>query len=443
MESKIKYLIFFVLGLLLFSIFSAKVLFHDAPEYITIAKNFAGVNNVDLFSTHSLLYPLIISPFLKIWPSLTMLKIVNCMWVFLIGLTLFLLNENKKAFVLFVFSPLTWYVSIQTSPILPASFCFLLSFLFLRTIKVKYNLFYSGIFLGLSYAFYDPMLFIAGIFILVYFWNKRFYNLFAYLVSFLIGLLPRFLLDYYLFDFPFYSMIRFFGTNMIITLGLYPGTTTFHIFENPIGLLGLFIISPFLFKIYKAHQGENKRDFIFVIISFILILTRCAALKYFLMISPVAIIIFSKYLTKKEINWHIIISVLITIFLVFNFFTYNYENKLQEDLNHIIEDRPEAEQIISGEMANAVSVFLWADLPKVEWYDNFKIYQEKQGTKIRRYEFDFNSKLNLRDSFSISANFDLPENKSYENYIIVSSKNKPIENREIIKCYEVLCVYEN
>ncbi len=77
----------FGLVLVLFAVFSSQVIFHDTAEYITIAKNFAGVNNVDLFSGHSLLYPFFIAIFLKILPSLTMVKLVNVLWLFLIGLS--------------------------------------------------------------------------------------------------------------------------------------------------------------------------------------------------------------------------------------------------------------------------------------------------------------------------------------------------------------------
>ena len=116
---------FAVLGI--FAFLSTRMIFHDVPEYITIAKNFAGVNNIDLFSTHSLFYPLMISPFLKMWLSLIMIKLVNVFWLFLIALVLLFWLKDKRAFIIFAFSPLVWHLSVQTTPVLPASFFFLIS----------------------------------------------------------------------------------------------------------------------------------------------------------------------------------------------------------------------------------------------------------------------------------------------------------------------------
>ena len=432
-------LIVFGIFLILFAVFSTRVLFHDTGEYITIAKNFAGVENIGLFSTHSLLYPMIISPFLKIWPSLTMLKLVNCMWLLLIGSVLFLLLKDKKAFIIFALSPLTWHTSILTTPILPASFFFLLAYLFLKKEDLRYHFLYSGFFLGLSYAVYDPVLFVAMVFILTYFWDKKLYSVFTYLIFVGLGVLPRLLLDYHLFHMPFYSMIRFFGTNMIISLGLYPGTTNTMLFSNWSVLLIVFIISPFLYRLYKLDLKDHGRDLIFLAIAGLLLLVRCAMFKYFLILAPIAIILLAKVLTDKQIKWHCIISIFIIAILTWGYFTYTYEKNVQKDLKDILTDFPNIDYLVSGTEATTPATFLWQEKPSIAWYADFNALKNNQ-TALRGYKFAFNSQVKLRDRLVISASFDRFENKTYENYIIISDKNLTAYTKD--KCYRVFCVYK-
>ena len=232
MEKNKKWLFWFGGALLIFAFFSTKVSFHDTAEYITIAKHFAGIKNIDLFTAHSLLYPSVISFFLLGWKSLIMIKLVNVLWLFLMGATLLLWTKNEKAFLLFIFSPLVWYISIQTTPILPASFFFLLAFLFFNSPDIKQGKIYSGIAFGISCAFYTPLILVAFFFLLIFFWKDKFYNLIFYILAIGVGFLPRMILDYYLFKMPFYSLLRYAGANAIVSLGLNPGTSNFQILKG-------------------------------------------------------------------------------------------------------------------------------------------------------------------------------------------------------------------
>jgi hypothetical protein len=434
-------LILIALILILFALFSQKIGFHDSSEYITFAKNFAGIKNVDLFNTHSIVYPALISVFLKIWPSATMLKLVNVGWIFLISLVLFFWLKDKRAFLLFAFSPLTWFVSIQTTPVLPASFFFLVAYLFLKKEHIRYRLFYSGFFLGLAYAFYDPMIFLIAIFVLTYFWDKKFYLVFSYLIFLFIGVLPRLILDYAVFNMPFYSIIRFFGTNMIISLGLYEGASTLHILNNLSALLIIFIISPFLFRLYKLKFAENKKDVVFLAISGILLLVRTAGFKYFLLIAPILLIYLAKVLSKREIKWHCIISIFIIIWLAAGFFTYTHEIDIQKDLAEITSEFEEIDYLVTGTYeAGYLASLSWEKEPYFAWYEDFKAKADNQ-THLTGYDFGFDSDLALRDQLIISANFKRTNNRTYENSIFVSQRGM-IPELTKDKCYTVLCTYK-
>jgi hypothetical protein len=440
-------LIVFAFFLVILAIVNNKVIFHDSPEYISIAKNFAGIHNVDLFSTHSLLYPLMISPFLKLWPSLIMLKLINCVWVFLIGLVFLLWLKDKRAFIIFAFSPLVWRVSLEITPILPASFFFFLAYLFLKKEEIKYNFLYSGFFLGLSYAVYDPMIFVAAVFMLIYFWDKKFIAVITYLMFVLLGVMPRLILDYYLFHMPLYSIIRFFGTNTIISLGLYPGTTNIQLlssFANQwMALLIVIAISPFLYKLHKLNFKENYREILFLTIAGLLLLVRCAMLKYFLLIAPIAIILLSKVISDKEIKWHALLSMIIIVALSWGFIFVNEERQIAKDLIQINADYQNLSYIVAGPYeAIELGSLYWGEKPYMAWYEDFMASKENR-TALRGYRFAFDSKIKLRDTLVFSANFERNDNKTYKNYVIASIANlSNVSGFSQQKCYAVLCIYK-
>jgi len=437
-------LVIFAAVLFLFALFSTHIIFHDVPEYITIAKNFAGINNIDLFSTHSLLYPLIMSPFLKISNSLVMIKLVNCLWLFLIAVVLSLWLKNKKAMILFIFSPLVWHISIQTTPVLPASFFFLIAFIFFKKENLKGHMAYSGIFLGLSCTIYDPLILVSAFFILVYFWKKNISSLFWYLIFMAIGFLPRLIMDFYLFHMPFYSLIRYFGTNAIIALGLNSRISMYEIFRQPAGLLIIVAISPLLYTLYRLDWRRYKQEAIFLGIIFFVFIIRAALIKYFMIIAPIIIILLSLVMTEKEIKWHCILSIILIVLMTFSYFTPNPQSSINQDMKEILHDYSNVSYILvyPGNDANTMAVFSWQDNPRFVWFQDYEASLTNQ-TRIKGYDFSFNSKIPLKDRLVISASFNRFENKTYSNYIAISQNKDEIPGFAIEKCYKVLCVYKN
>ncbi|MBU0894636.1 MAG: hypothetical protein KKF48_03320 [Nanoarchaeota archaeon] len=436
-----QHLIFFGCLLVLFAVFSTKIGFHDSYEYINIAKNFAGIKNINLFSGHALIYPALISLFLKVWPSFIMLKIVNILWVFLIGVVLLFWLKNKTAFILFAFSPLTWYVSIQTTPVLPATFVFLLSFIFFYKKDSKHRLLYSGLFLGIACAFYTPMILIGTIFILVYFWKNSFVNVVKYVVAIFIGFLPRGIQEYYLFKMPFYSLIRYFGNNFMVFLGLNPLTKGINFLSNFWILSIVVLISPFLFKICKINFNKYKKHLIFLSISGLIFLLRVQQLKYFLILSPIILILLSKSLNDKEIKINNIISTIFIIVLIFSFFGINGEILIQRDLKQINQDF-EVDYVIAGPSeATVLAAFWWKDNPRFVWWEDYEASIENK-TIIRSYKLGVEPKLKLKSDLEIVANFKRTEDITYENYVLVLRKDaKKPNNFKLNRCYKELCVY--
>src|SRR3989344_3933427 len=439
----------FALVLILFAVFSTKTTFHDSAEFITIAKYFAGINNVDLFSAHSLVYPVIISLFLKIWPSEIMFRLVNVMWVFLIGMILFFWLNNKKVFLLFAFSPLVWQTSIQTTPVLPATFFFLLSFIFFKKDEIKYNLVYSGLFLGFTFAIYTPMILVAGSFIIVYFWGRSFKEFFIYILALGIGLLPGIALDYYLFHQPFYSFIRYLGANVLVSLGV-RASTDFQIFKRGFFILSLlFIISPFLFKIYKLDFKKYSKEIIFIILVALLFVIRIAELKYFIILTPVILLLLSKCLSEKEIKLNAIISIFIIIYLIWGFFGANQEILITKDLKSITNDFKVDYILTETHQAINFARYQWENEPRFIWFQDYEA-SINNITTTKSYTIGINPKIPLRENLNILFNFDRPSNKSYDGsiiFVVRKDRQEFVNEQEVLaefklnKCYEVLCVY--
>jgi len=441
-RKEVKWLAIFILVLALFSIFSTRLGFHDDYEYINIAKNFVGIDNIDLFSGHSLLYPFIISMFLEIWPSVTMMKFVNSLWLVLMGAVLLFWLKNKVAFILFAFSPIVWFMSVQTTPVLPSAFFLLLTIAFFYKEKLRGNLIYSGFCLGFSCALYTPMILVGGIFTLVYFWGKEFQKFFFFILAMGVGFLPRIIQDYYLFKMPVYSLIRYAGANFIIAVGLNSETNTVNLLSNLEILLVIFLISPLFFLIYRVNFRKYKKHLIFLAITSLVLFLRVQQGKYFFLLTPLFLLILSKYLNEKEIKLHIWISIVLIGLLTWNVFGIGEDKLIENDLNLIIQDFPSECIIGGGYDATLLAANHWEDSPRFIWWQDYKSSLENE-TVIKQYTIGISPRINLRTNLEITASFKRNNDRTYEECPLVLKEGQTLEldNFELAKCYDYLCVY--
>ena len=257
-----------------------------------------------------------------------------------------------------------------------------------------------------------------------------------------LGFLPRMIQDYYLFKMPIYSLIRYVGTAFIIAIGDNPSTKTINLLSNLEILIIVFLISPFLFRIHRVDFRKYKKPLIFLGIITLIFLLRVQMIKYFLILTPIILIILSKYLTEKEIKWHCYISIVIIIFMTWNFFIMSEEHLMQKDLDKITQEF-DAEYILSGpHEAAGLSAVWWESSPKFVWWQDYKASINNQTT-IKSYHLGIESRVNLRSHVEIVANFNRGENQNYENYILVTKLDfEELKDFNLIKCYDVLCVYE-
>ena len=442
------FLIFLII-IILFAIFSTKLLFHDSFQYITVAKEYAGISNSNVYTGHSTLYPFILAQFLKVFPSFIIIKIVNVIWLILITLLIYIFTKSKKTLLLWVFSPLLWYTSIQTSPILPASFFLIFSYFMLKKwskFNQKKYFIFSSLLMGIAISIWSGALFFSLFLIFAFFYDKMLWNILVYFLFLLPGLFLGFILDYIYFGFPFYSYIRIFGAASTILIGLnYGGDISLRLEA----LLSLIIISPLLFFIYKINFKNYKRETIFIVLSVVFLFVYQFLLKYLLFISPLIIIMLATILDKKRVFLHCLISLVLIILLTYSYFGENRDTYMMNDLKSIKEDFGFTE-IISGRMNNGGIGA--SDLNTLYWGNDLWIYSGDDyynylNNKTITSEYSLVIKPKIKDiskSLTIKSTLEMDDMQDFDDLPVVSNDNieSVPSDYELIKCYKILCVYE-
>lgn len=463
--SKNKYLfIFFIYAtvLILFVTFPYKLLFHDTWEYISLAKKFAGYFNTNAFSVHSLVYPFFLSFFVKVFPSILTLRLVNISWLFLIGALLYYSELRKQAFLIWIFSPITWILGLQISPFLPASFFLLVVFLSIRKWQENKKSVYfitSALSLGLSAAFYDFALVLVVFFVLVFFYNKQLKETIFYCLIVFVSFSTRLLLDGALFSlaikdklipFPFYSLVRFWGATAIIQLGLHPAIPISKLsFSNPYLLSIFFIISPLLFYLYKINYQKNKQTIIFLLISIIFIfLSKGGEYFYYLPLAPIVIILLSQVFKKRELILHILISSFIILIMTYPYFIPDKQeiekrNLIINDIKAINKDFSFDSVIFDTE--TLATFYMWdKTLPYfISDNDYNRILQDNKYYTY--YVFETKSKIDTDAvlEFQAGMKINIKKDINYQNLPYLLEKGKtPPEGYKLTKCYSLLCVYQ-
>lgn len=452
----------YAIALTLFATFSYRIMFHDTWEYISVAKKFAGYLNGDMFNVHSLVYPFFLSFFAKILPSMLTLKLVNISWLFLIGILLYYSESKKTAFLIWVFSPITWALGLQISPFLPASFFLLVAFLSIKKWQeTKKRLYFvtSALSLGLSAAFYDFALVLVVFFVLVFFYNRSLKETIFYCLVTLASFSTRLLLEATLFSlaikdklipFPIFSLVRFWGATLIIQLGLHPMIPISKFsFSNPNLLFILFIISPLLFYLYKIDYKKHKQTLVFLLISIIFILlSKGGEYFYYLSLAPIIILLLSEVFKRKELLLHAIISSFIIIIIVYPYFIPDKQEIIKRNLT--IEDLKMINKDFSFDAVvldtkTLATFYIWdKHTPYIMASGDYnKIVQN--DTYYTHYTFEIKSQIDTQKILELQAGLKthIKEGIDYKSlpWLLEKGEKQP-EGYELTKCYTLLCVYQ-
>ena len=140
----------------------------DVGDYSDVAKYFSGDYAAKIRSSHSYFYGFLVSPLIALFGSFIVFKILSLIFLLLIVYSVYLITgKNKKTFWLMIFSPIIWYMVPWVNSIQLSALLFLWAYIFVKkydkTEKFKF-LILSGILVGLSWAFWDAILFFSVIF---------------------------------------------------------------------------------------------------------------------------------------------------------------------------------------------------------------------------------------------------------------------------------------
>ena len=208
--------------MILISLFTRFIGVADIGDYADTAKFFAGDYQAKLRSSHSVLYGLIMSPFVKLTSSFIFLKIASLFWLLLLILSIYYIsNKNKKTLLLIVTAPIVWYIAPWITPASLLAFLFLWGYYFIERFdkqeKTKY-LIYSGLLIGFASAIWTTALYLSFFLLISYLYNKKFIFSWIFLLSLFFGILPTLIVDQLLFNFPFYSIVKHISSAIVFFL---------------------------------------------------------------------------------------------------------------------------------------------------------------------------------------------------------------------------------
>jgi energy-coupling factor transporter transmembrane protein EcfT len=458
----------------------------DIGDYTDTAKLFANSYSAKIRTSHSYLFGFIMSPFVNLTNNFISFKILSLILLaLLIYSTYIITNRDKKAFWLMLLSPIVWYLAPWISPIQLAALLFLWAYHFLtkydKIEKIKL-LFYSGFLIGLAWAFWDATQFFTLFIIMAFFYDKRAIHLIYFLIAIFIGLLPRLILDQYLFNFAFYTMFKnIFG---IIAITLFASEVT-----NPVSLLWkLFLIFIFLaiipiyfWKFYKPSlYKQNKKTMIFLTLSILFIIYN-PQIRYTLILFPIIITLLVKNINKIQFRRQIVIFLILVILLInpyiiqisyhinydlqeesihgieFTDFIHNLnslsftsvfpQNLIQEDLKKIEQEFPNQVFLVGNtvDSYNTLARSYWGkDIKEFVSLQDYNFYLSNQSTIFSK-KFAPTSKIQNRRQiwFNAGISKNLNDQTNYEEiqYALTFENQIVLDNFEFVKQYKVLTIW--
>jgi hypothetical protein len=304
----------------LIAIFTSYLGGNDTPEYAGSSKFFAGDYMAKIRSSHSLLYSFIYSPLIIIFKSFLAMKLVNLILLYLIVLSVYYISgKNRKTLLLALASPLIWYLSPWAGPLQLASLLFLWGFSFLvryRKTQQVNLIIYSGVLFGLAWAVWNTVIFIIPFLVLFMLFRERLNRIILFLIAILIGLLPLFILDFYLFGFPFYSIIRHLIANLVAVI--YGGIYSEGMISN--GILDyiafILMIPIFSYKLFsKEFLKLRKSELLFLTVT-ILFLFLNPQIRYLIIVYPILIIYLARVLNEREFKIQMVVFMILSLLVV-------------------------------------------------------------------------------------------------------------------------------
>lgn len=440
----------FALALLVFNIYTTKVIFTDVAQYLNVGKEFADLAVSKVRNTPGYAYGFILGEVLKFSPTLLAAKLFNAFWLVLDGILLYLITRRWRSLILWMFSPLVWYMGSWISPLMPVSFLLLFAYYnikqFEKTNKKKY-LAFSGLALGLISTLWWAGIYLSAFFVLSFLSFRKLLMTVFFGIFFSLTFSLRILMDYSLFKSPFYSSLKGFGSNIAYGTGLAGAERALTSTLGELALLTV-IISPLLFRFYRVNPIENMKEYAFLFLTSALFIANLQ-LRYFIVIAPIMFLVLSDSLTKRDIKAHILLSLVLIFFLTQPYFGPTEDYKITQDLEKLTADFPDKTFIVGTEnspegYADMLSTLYWGNKVKefVE-YTEYKLSLTNESV-FRSYHLSSKPEINDLRKIDLTLRYLRTDDRDYKDVkllVIVGNKPQP-EGFRLIKEYEILKVYQ-
>ena len=432
------------LGLIVFTFMSEKILYSDVPQYLAVGKEFAEISHAKVRNTPGWLYGWFIGKVLDVFPYLNAVKVLNLIWYLLALLLLFFMVKKSEVLLLYLISPLVWYLAPWINPLPLISLLLLIAYyLFYKDNLI--SLILGGLVLGLATAIWWPAFYFSVFFFVSFLYDRKFWNVILILISFLITFSIRVIFDWYYFSMPFFSILRGFGSNLSFLVGEAPGGLPEHNIVKY--FLVIVIISPLLYRLAFVNWFKEKKTAIFLILCLILFLSNFQ-LRFFFTVMPIIILLIANKITRKELIGGIIVSVIVVSFLTSNYFV-SQDKLIKDDLKNLEKDLPNERFIIgyeggSEEEASYLDTLYWGDkIKEFIRYSEYRLWLKKENL-FREYKFESKSKINDLRKLELDLKYLVNGDNDFKDvkYWILIKGGKVDGDFELFKEYGVLKVFK-
>lgn len=454
----------------------------DIYDYANTAKFFAGKYPADIRNSHSFLYGFLNTLGVSLLNNFFIFKIMSLLWLALIIYSVYIVSgKNKKTFWLMLLSPIVWYMAPWINPIQLASLFLLWAYYFMKKYDETDNLrflAYSGVLIGLGWAFWDTILYFGVILGACYLFNKKFYSVIVLFIFVMIGLSPRLILDHYLFNFAFLTTIKTFISGFVNLLFKGISGESGHTPKNFFTIFSIVLAMPLYFwSLYKPKfLKANKKIMIFISLSFLLILSN-PQIRYTLAIIPIIITVLGDILNEIQFKRQIIFSILVILCFIVPYeiqvsysvnnqpayadFTYMLENTfslnlskaipeqlIAQDLNKISIEYPDKVFVVGNapdDYAYIASIYWGKDIKEfvsIQDYDMWKNNETVLFEKTFMPIPNIDDRRQIWVAGGINRNVNDKTNFSSINYGIGVNEPLNLTGFELVKKYDALYLYK-
>lgn len=436
-------LILFI-GLIVFVFLSEKVLFSDVPQYLAVGKEFAEISHAKVRNTPGWIYGWFLGKVLSIYPSITAVKVLNLIWFSLSLLILYLIVKRYEVLVLYLASPLVWYLAPWTNPLHFVSLLFLITYYLFYKDKFLFYLF-GSLLLGLATAVWWPAFYFSVFFFLSFLYDKKFYFVLVNLIMFLITFSFRIIFDWYYFSMPFFSILRGLGSNLAFLVGETPDGLPEHSILKYFMIL--LIMTPLIYRLVFVNWVKERKTGIFLVLCLILFLFNFQ-FRFFISIMPIIVLLIGTKVNKKELIGSLFVSFIVVLFLTSGYFG-NRDKLITEDLKSIEKDFANERFIVgysggSEEEAAYLDTLYFGDkIKEFIRHSEYKLWLGKSNL-FREYTFESKSKINDLRKLQLNLKYLVNGENDFKDveYWILIEDGEVDKGFELVKEYKILKVFK-